>query len=1323
MNKYLILIFPLVYVLFILCVFPAFAQEHPGSVCAEVKLDILQELTLERMGFDARLGITNGFDGPLENISVEIKVKDSLGNPAESLFFWRIDSMTDITAIDGTGAIAAGAKGVVHWLIIPSVGAGGETPAGQRYGIRANITYSIKGKPNTINTWDDWITVFPQPELVIDYYLPKYVPGDDPFTPEIEPSTPFFLAVVITNVGKGAATKLAIDTAQPKIVENKLGLLVDFKITGGWVNGVYDQASLKLNFGNIAPGSSAIGEWSMICSLKGEFKDFTASYTHSSELGGQMTSLIKQINTHLIVKDVIVNSVNLGGAFDILADSNNDNVPDLIVKASSGNKYSVKSVTASANGYPNASDPTISVQTSAVSGWIYAEVSEPTDGTIPIAQIIRSDGKVLNPRNYWLNGLKIHFIDLDTTGQYTVVYNSDTLDNTPPVTTLQINDPKVTGDPTAVTYYTIFSLTATDDASGVAKSEYQIDGGAWKLNAPFYITEEGSHTINYKSVDKRDNIETPNISKVYVDKTSPAISDIKINPNPFTIDIDKAISVNYNITDNFFNKVYITVEVYNFYKQLVRTLQPESLKDVGDNSISWDGKNSSGEFVEVGQYDIKIVARDGVNNQSTASGSVEIKSSNVSPPAPVDNLTATDEKTGGTVNLDWTGYNEAGQKNINHYNIYYKDADFSDVGDMTASATVAVGTFTYKATGLTNGIRYYFAVTAEDNDGNENKSVKTVSAVPSAIDSLSVESDPAGAAVYLNGNYAYLGEYKGITPIAIPDVPTGKHVVRLVLAGYEVSYSLIEVTASNTTSMSIKLVKYTASQYITGSVINNVSPGAFAAPFTVDWNMDGKKDIIVGNAAGNITYYENAGTDETPVFTTGTTILSGLGLNVAIFVVDWNNDGKKDLLIGNNVGKVTLYLNTGTDIAPAFDSGTVVVDNVQGLSFAIPWAVDWNNDHNKDLLVGDGNGKLNIFINTGTDLVPVFGAPVLVTADGAPLSVGENAAPCVLDWDTDGKKDILIGCKSGKVVLYLNTNTDESPSFTKGTPIKAGDLDLTVEQYSIPFPVDWNNDGLKDLLTGDGDGNIQLFLGTTEDTVSPTILSTFPTKGDLNVPLDVNFSITFSERMDEISVLESKVELENLISGQIIPSVSLQDVVDLGIISASFNGSGDVLTITSAIKLEPNTRYQITIIDLKATDIAGNLLNTSDLVGLFATNPLAGLINVDASIKQSIMNLQYDKSTGISSLDLVIKNISDKTLSAPFVVVMNTILPPGIPLANADGVTLDNKPYFDCSGLLIDGKLMNGESIIKHIILTNPTGIRFKCMFQVFSKGKWAVDK
>jgi hypothetical protein len=83
--------------------------------------------------------------------------------------------------------------------------------------------------------------------------------------------------------------------------------------------------------------------------------------------------------------------------------------------------------------------------------------------------------------------------------------------------------------------------------------------------------------------------------------------------------------------------------------------------------------------------------------------------------------------------------------------------------------------------------------------------------------------------------------------------------------------------------------------------------GSNAAPFVVDWNEDGKKDLIVGNGEGNVYYYHNIGTNENPVFHDKKIIRKSetdlkhmivVVQNASPVVVDWNDEGKKDLVIG-----------------------------------------------------------------------------------------------------------------------------------------------------------------------------------------------------------------------------------------------------------------------------------------------------------------------------------------------------------------------------------------------------------------------------------------
>ena len=136
-----------------------------------------------------------------------------------------------------------------------------------------------------------------------------------------------------------------------------------------------------------------------------------------------------------------------------------------------------------------------------------------------------------------------------------------------------------------------------------------------------------------------------------------------------------------------------------------------------------------------------------------------------------------------------------------------------------------------------------------------------------------------------------------------------------------------------------------------------------------------------------------------------------VGDGAAPFVFDWNNDGKKDLVVGEGDGHVRIYLNTNTDADPVFTSSVPIQDgggNLMVVSAASPFAVDWNEDGAKDLLVGDGSGSISFFENLGPHNAPLFDGLVVMNA-----AVTGNARFEVVDRNNDGITDIVCGSKDG----------------------------------------------------------------------------------------------------------------------------------------------------------------------------------------------------------------------------------------------------------------------------------------------------------------------
>jgi len=283
---------------------------------------------------------------------------------------------------------------------------------------------------------------------------------------------------------------------------------------------------------------------------------------------------------------------------------------------------------------------------------------------------------------------------------------------------------------------------------------------------------------------------------------------------------------------------------------------------------------------------------------------------------------------------------------------------------------------------------------------------------------------------------------------------------------------------------------------------------AYSVPSLADWNNDGLADLIIGEGPtflgkGLVRLYLNTGTATEAAFADGFSYIQSSGSRLEVpgegclgafpRVVQWNGDGKKDLLIGLSDGTIRIYLNTGTDAAPVFSGWQSIEVGTAGSKVPIDVGAracsvvtDWNSDGKKDLVVGSVDGTITVFINTGTDTSPDFLTGVYVQEDGSPLVVpGVRSSPSVGDLNNDGKKDLLVGNTEGNLLVYLNVGTDENPAFSGFTYVES-DGQIIDLPHDIPsfwarsrlFLCDWTGDGYWDVLVGtDSYGKAYLYEG------------------------------------------------------------------------------------------------------------------------------------------------------------------------------------------------------------------------------------------------------
>lgn len=199
---------------------------------------------------------------------------------------------------------------------------------------------------------------------------------------------------------------------------------------------------------------------------------------------------------------------------------------------------------------------------------------------------------------------------------------------------------------------------------------------------------------------------------------------------------------------------------------------------------------------------------------------------------------------------------------------------------------------------------------------------------------------------------------------------------------------------------------------------------------------------------------------------------------------DADADGKKDLIIGNlgyyngstNQSKLAYYRNIGSSTIPSF---SLITRDYQSLSTyniysMAPTFGDLDNDGDKDLIIGDANGQLHYFENTaGLGNAAVF-ANYITNYKG--IDVGSFAYPQLFDVDKNGTLDLVIGSQNGKIDFRKNIGSASVASFSIQSASFGG---VNVKQYGwvtgFSMPHMFNDAGVTKMIVGSEIGNMYLY--------------------------------------------------------------------------------------------------------------------------------------------------------------------------------------------------------------------------------------------------------
>ena len=131
--------------------------------------------------------------------------------------------------------------------------------------------------------------------------------------------------------------------------------------------------------------------------------------------------------------------------------------------------------------------------------------------------------------------------------------------------------------------------------------------------------------------------------------------------------------------------------------------------------------------------------------------------------------------------------------------------------------------------------------------------------------------------------------------------------------------------------------------------------------------------------------------------------------------------------------------------------------------------MDLNNDGRDDLLIGTGHGYVNYYTRKDDGTLHSEGH---MQAGGADIKAEFESSVAVVDWNGNGLLDLLVGVEEqpldaryGFVRLYLNKGTANSPSFSNYSEISGGGWSIRA-RYPMLELADVNYDGKRDLIIG-----------------------------------------------------------------------------------------------------------------------------------------------------------------------------------------------------------------------------------------------------------------
>ena len=339
---------------------------------------------------------------------------------------------------------------------------------------------------------------------------------------------------------------------------------------------------------------------------------------------------------------------------------------------------------------------------------------------------------------------------------------------------------------------------------------------------------------------------------------------------------------------------------------------------------------------------------------------------------------------------------------------------------------------------------------------------------------------------------------------------------------------------------------------------NMIELGTSAFPTFYDYNTDGLLDLVIGNygyhnpnndPASSLALFENIGNDSIPKYnlinrdwlglstTNLNTTLNIPALNLSPTFSDLDGDGNKDLIVGDADGKVHFFTNNGGN----FQITNPNYQNIDVGQFAQPQIIDVNRDGLNDLIIGEQDGTINYLPNSGTTTNAIFDTIITnwggVDVDQSYISTGFSNPTL---YDSSGVYQLFVGSFSGNIYQFTNIDNNLNGQFTAINSTSSNIWDGGKSALAL---ADINNDNNPDMIVGNLSGGISFFSSDTLLTDTTITNVSNQTKNiDFTIypnPAKTNFTIKSSET--------GAVTIKNLLGNTIYNKKKTEDILKINI--------------------------------------------------------------------------------------------------------------------------------------------------------------------------------